>query len=141
MRSFKKIAVFSGLAGSFFLSLATSTFASEVKVATTKSTDVFLTALQRSPSLERADVKIVIETVAREDDALDAVLKGSADIGLFTLDVLSNRKFDEQPTLFSVFTRPFVFRNAEQIYRVEDTPLGDAVLADLARIGVTPLGY
>ena len=142
MRTFVKGAVLSGLAGPLFMMLLSGdTFASEVKVASTKPTDVFLVSLQHSPALERADIKIVVETVAREDDALDAVLKGSAEIALFTLDTLTNRKFESQPSLFSVFTEPFVFSNAEQIYRIEETPLGDAVLADVAHIGINPLGY
>lgn len=131
----------SALVCSIFFGLTYWSSASEVKVATTKPTDVFLVSLQRSSSLARANIKIIVETVPKEKDALNAVLDGSAEIGLFTFNTLSDRKFDNQPTLFSVFTEPFIFSYPKQIYRIENTPLGDAVLADVARIGVTPLGY
>jgi TRAP-type C4-dicarboxylate transport system substrate-binding protein len=132
-------ALLSGFAWPLFASAYA--LASEVKVVTTTPTDIFPLSLQHSPALEATDTKVVVEASSNEDDVLNAVLNGSADVGLFSLSVLSNRKFDEQPTLFSVFTRPFVFNSSEQIYRLEDTPLGDAALADVARIGVSPLGY
>jgi len=118
------------------------TRAVEIKVAiTTKAADGFIRSLQSSPSLEHAGIKVVVQAVATDDAALDAVLKGSADLALFSLDVLSKRKFDDQPKLFSVFTRPFFFDSSDQIFRVEDSALGDAVLADVARAGVLPLAY
>jgi TRAP-type C4-dicarboxylate transport system substrate-binding protein len=117
------------------------TYADEVKLATAKPDDAFVRALLNSPSLEKTGIKVIVQQVATDEDALDAVLKGSADLGLFLLEALFKRQFDDQPKLYSVFTRPFFFESSDQIFRFEQTPLGDAVLADLGRAGVFPMAY
>ncbi len=136
-----RITAFGALAGLSLLFQSDVSFATEIKLATAKAADAFVKSLQNSPSLEHAGIKVVVQRLPTDDAVLDAVLRGSADLGLFALDVLSKRKFDDQPRLYSVFTRPFFFESSDQIFRLEQTPLGDAVLADVARAGVLPLAY
>lgn len=118
-----------------------ATHAMEVRLATSKPDDIFAQSLQHSPALEHAGIKVIVQTVAQDDQVLDGLLNGTTDLGLFALDLLSNRKFDDQPKLFSLFTRPFFFESADQIFNVQHTPVGDAVLADIARAGLVPLSY
>jgi TRAP-type C4-dicarboxylate transport system substrate-binding protein len=136
-----KIAAIGALAGLSLLSQSNLTLATEIKLATSRAPDTFVTSLQNSSSLEKAGIKITLQRLVNDDEVLDAVVTGSADLGLFALDVLSKRKFDDQPKLYSVFTRPFFFESSDQIFNLEETPLGDAVLADVARVGVLPLAY
>jgi TRAP-type C4-dicarboxylate transport system substrate-binding protein len=89
----------------------------------------------------RRECKSSLVRLATDEDVLDALIKASTDFGLFDLSVFSKRKFDPQPQLFSVFTRPFLFNSASEIVDVQNTPIGDAVLADVSRVGIFPLSY
>ena len=113
--------------------------ATDTILATAKPSDSFLSLVRQS--LEVSGIKTVVKTFANDDDVLDAILNGSADAGLFGLTALAKRKFDKQPTLFSALTRPFVFHSFHQIYEIEQSPLGAAILVDIARSGIVPLDY
>jgi TRAP-type C4-dicarboxylate transport system substrate-binding protein len=125
----------------FFCIYVGTALAVEVKLATSQGSDSFISLLRSSKPLQQAGVKIVIVPMTKDEDVLDALIKGRADLGLFDLNALSKRKFKNQPELFSVFTRPFLFNSASEIVDVQNTPIGDAVLADVARVGIFPLSY
>jgi TRAP-type C4-dicarboxylate transport system substrate-binding protein len=124
-----------------FASTGGQAWAAEVTLAVTRATDPFVKELQSSKYLAQSGIKIKLVTVAKDEDVLDGVVKGAADLGLFPIGVLSNRKFEEQPQLYSVFTRSFLFNSATEILEVERTPVGAAVLADVSRIGIFPLSF
>jgi hypothetical protein len=113
----------------------------EVKLATTQPNDVFVRALQSSKYLAQSNIKLKLAPVEKDDDVLDSVIKGTADLGLFAVGILSNRKFEEQPQLYSLFTRSFVFTSGSELLDVERTPVGAAVLADVSRVGLFPLSF
>jgi Bacterial extracellular solute-binding protein, family 7 len=127
------------LVGSLVISETGPAYARDVRLATAVPSDSFLLSLEGS--LERNGIKSIVQSTAKDDDVLDAILNGSADAGLFTLGALARRKFDDKPRLFSALTRPFVFHSSDQIFKIEQSPLGDAILADIARAGIVPLDY
>jgi TRAP-type C4-dicarboxylate transport system substrate-binding protein len=115
--------------------------AGEVKLATTQINDPFVSSVRSSKYLQDAGITVVIVGMPADNDVLDALVNGSVDLGLFELGALSKRKFDNQPQLYTVFTRPFLFTSASEIVDVQKTPLGDAVLSDISRAGILPLGF
>jgi Bacterial extracellular solute-binding protein, family 7 len=115
--------------------------AAEVKIATSQPDDGYITSLRSSPYLKEVGVNVTVIKVAADDDAFNLVFKGAAELGLFELKVFSNRKFDKQPELFSVFTRPFLFRSVTELLDIQSTPVGGAVLADIRSVGILPLGF
>ncbi len=116
-------------------------WSAEVKLATTRPNDTFVKALQSSRYLAQANIKLTLEPVRKDEDVVDSVIKGTADLGLFALSILSHLKFEEQPQLYTLFTRPFVFTSASELLDVEGTPVGAAVLADVSRVGFFPLSF
>jgi TRAP-type C4-dicarboxylate transport system substrate-binding protein len=130
--------------GAALASLFVSTgivFAGEVRLATTQVNDPFVAAVRSSKYLQDAGITVVVVGMPKDVDVLDSLVKGSADVGLFELSSLSVRRFENQPQLYSVFTRPFLFNSASELVDIQNTPLGDAVLSDVGRAGILPLGF
>jgi TRAP-type C4-dicarboxylate transport system substrate-binding protein len=125
----------------FLFALLGSALAADVRLATTQPDDTFISSFRSSRYLAKAGIRIAVVKVPTDDDALNAVMKGSAELGLFEFGVFSNRKFEKQPELFSVFTRPFLFHSASELLDVQNTPVGDAVLADVRQVGIFPLSF
>jgi ABC-type amino acid transport substrate-binding protein len=115
--------------------------ADEVRLGSSVLFDQFSEAVRSSKYLDQAGIKVGIIRFKTGEDVLDAVLKGSIDFGLIPLTALSKRKYDDQPQLYSVFTRPFLFTSSSEVIDIEGTPLGTAVLADVARTGIIPLSF
>jgi TRAP-type C4-dicarboxylate transport system substrate-binding protein len=139
------IAVAAAVASCFLL--PNSSKAGDIKLAVplseasavTFDDDPFLSALRTSKDLAEVGIKVV-PTGSKE--ALDDVLSGRSEASLVSLGAFENRKFKGAvPTLFTAFTRPFLYDDTAELFAVQDTPLGSAVLADIGRTGVFALKF
>ncbi len=116
--------------------------ASDARLAVPQSaaTSVFVSEIERSESLSRNDLKVGLDQYASEDAILEAVLNGSADVGL-VIDALIRHKFESQPTLASIFTHPFLFQNTQDLFDLQQSALRTAIFADISRTRLIPLAF
>jgi TRAP-type C4-dicarboxylate transport system substrate-binding protein len=115
--------------------------AGEVKIGVPEQHDAFVAALLESKDLKSAGVMLVETQLPPESDVLDATISGVLDVGLFPLTAFDRRQIKDLQRIYSVFTRPFVFKSGAEIFALEDTALGDAALADLRRANLFPLKF
>jgi len=113
--------------------------AGEVRIGLPEQKDAFIAALLQSKDLKAAGIGLVETRFGSEGDALDATIKGAVDVGLFPLKAIDRRQIEGLQRIYSVFTRPFIFRSGDEIFATEDTALGDAALADLRQAKIVPL--
>jgi TRAP-type C4-dicarboxylate transport system substrate-binding protein len=126
-----------------FIFQTTFALATDATIALSKSTtkDPFFSSLIESETLYKANIKLTPSFVDRDEEALERVLKGTADFALVGLDAFANQKIGGDPLVASLFTRPLLFDNLSQVYLVQDTELGSAGLSDISRMGLVSLGY
>jgi TRAP-type C4-dicarboxylate transport system substrate-binding protein len=129
---------------SLLLSLAwTGALAAEVKLGIVASaqSDPLVSSLKDSPSLKSLQIDVAVLPLSTDLDALEAALKGETDLSAFTLDALTQLKSDNRPQLAPILAQPFQFASSLELFKVEDTPFGEAVLADVNRTGLFPLAF
>jgi TRAP-type C4-dicarboxylate transport system substrate-binding protein len=125
------------------LSLPLSATAAELSIAVPPggSSDPFVQSLMRSKDLWNAGVAIRVVEQTEPADSAKMVLQGKTPFALITLDSLAALKLADYPQLTSIFTQPFLFDVSSDVFTVEAAPLGSAILNDMARTGLTPLGF
>jgi len=102
--------------------------------------DAFFESLTNSTELQAAGIQIIATHYLNDKEVLDATTEGSIDVGLFALSAFDQVRFDGL-RLYTTFTRPFFFRNGADLFAIQDTALGDAVLSDLRRAQLFPLRF
>jgi hypothetical protein len=115
--------------------------ASEVKMGMPQQGDAFTATLLASKDLKAAGISLVQTRFPTENEVLDATTEGAVDVGFFPLTALDRREIKGFQKIYSVFTRPFMFKSGDEIFNMEDSALGDAALADLRRAGIFPLKF
>src|ERR1043166_390581 len=104
--------------------------------------DPFVKELVESAILSKNGIKLRQNVLENSSVVLDQVLDGTVDVGLFMLDILQqSKKLKHPPQLAQLLLLPFQFESAQQLFEVEDSALGDAILADINRTGLFPLAY
>jgi TRAP-type C4-dicarboxylate transport system substrate-binding protein len=115
--------------------------AAEVKMGVPEFSDGFVRTLLESKDLKAAGISLVETRLRSEADILDATVNGTLDVSFVPLTAFDRRSIDSLQRIYSVFTRPFLFKSRDEIFATEDTALGDAALADLRRAGLFPLKF
>ncbi|HWW36271.1 MAG TPA: hypothetical protein VNZ23_13650, partial [Xanthobacteraceae bacterium] len=125
------------------MSLPLSATASEWSIAVPQggSADPFVKSLITSKDLSNAGIKLKLVEQTEPFHRVEMVFKGETDFGLVTLDSLAAIKSADHSQLTSIFTQPFLFDVNSDVFAVQAAPLGAAVLNDVARSGLTPLGF
>ncbi|MDJ0389054.1 TRAP transporter substrate-binding protein [Roseomonas sp. E05] len=74
--------------------------------------------------------------LGQQDEAIQQMRLGSIDFAEFNLSPLNNLVATTQ-----VLTLPYLFRDVEHLHHVVDGPVGDAIAADLEKVGIVPLAW
>jgi hypothetical protein len=130
-------------AQTIFFTLWTSlAFAGNATIAIPLSSkdDPFVQSLLGSGHLKDANINLSL-LFGSEQENVEKVLSGKADLALVDVDAFKNRKGKDEPLLISFFSQPFLFTDARQVYSVQDAALGTAALSDISRIGLVGLAY
>jgi TRAP-type C4-dicarboxylate transport system substrate-binding protein len=115
--------------------------ASEVKMGMPEQKDGFIGTLLESKDLKAAGISLIQRRFRTENDVLDATIEGTIDVGFFPLTAFDRRDIKGLQKIYSVFTRPFMFKSGDEIFTTEDSALGDAALADLRHAEIFPLKF
>ena len=120
--------------------LASATEISEIRVIMPAfaSQDPFVTSLREA--LATNSIRLIPKVVSNPADVLRAALEGAEQAALFPFESFYTIKdLKEWPSLATLLTQPFQFASLQELFDVEDTPFGSAVLADVSRTGLVPL--
>ncbi len=98
-------------------------------------------ALKFKEELEKRDVGLKVDVfpggqLGNESELISGLQLGSIDISTITSAVSANFVPD-----FQVFSLPFIFRDAGQLFRVMDGKIGDEMAEKLQEAGLVKLGY
>jgi TRAP-type C4-dicarboxylate transport system substrate-binding protein len=115
--------------------------AGEVRLGIPQQKDAFIDSLLESKDLKAAGINLIVVRFPGDNNVLQATIDGSVEVGLFALSALDQIKIDESPRLYTTFTRPFFFQSGEEIFSIQNTALGDAILSDLRRANIFPLKF
>ena len=123
------------------VTLSSPALARDVKVGVPEQKDDFIESLFSSKYLKSAGINLLPSQFLKEDEILSATIGGAVDVGFFALSAVDQIKLEQSPRLYTALTRAFFFKSGEEIFAVEDTAFGDAVLADLRRAKIFPLAF
>ena len=123
------------------LPFSNSAWATELRLAfpAVYADDVFVKSLLSSKVLVEAGVTLAPQKSESEQQAMQAVKSGAADIGVFTLADEDLRKLPKAGTETSLLTRPFMFQSAKEVFLMQNSFIGDAAANDASRAGLVPL--
>jgi TRAP-type transport system periplasmic protein len=98
-------------------------------------------ALKFKEELEAAKVGLKVNIfpggqLGNESAHIEGLQIGSVDISTITSAVTSNFVPD-----FQVFSLPFIFRDADHLFKVMDSEIGDALAKKMADVGLIKLGF
>lgn len=129
------------LISAILLASAPMSHGGEVKIGTPEQKDIFIESLLASKDLKAAGISIVQTSFKREDDVFSATIAETLDVGFFPLSAIDRQNVPGLRKFYTAFTRPFFFRDGEEVFATQDTALGDAALADLRHTGIFPLKF
>lgn len=74
---------------------------------------------------------------------LRGLIEGEVDIGFVSYQTLAAHKFGDfdSPVLGGLLAQPFQFMGTPELFQVEQSPFGDAVLAEINRTGLIGLSF
>ncbi len=101
--------------------------------------DPFVRNFLASKALAGAGLTIEQEPVANGADALAALKRGGADLGVFAIGDQDRDALDAQGAEAQILSRPYLFKSAREVFLMQDTFLGAAATADAGRAGLFPL--
>jgi TRAP-type C4-dicarboxylate transport system substrate-binding protein/pimeloyl-ACP methyl ester carboxylesterase len=101
----------------------------------------FVQQIVNSKNLDDVGIRVSLVEHTDEDSIVEDVIKGSAEVGLVSLDAFIDHSFKNQPTLASIFVHPFILDNRQDLLDIQNSALGDAALADIARSRLVPLEF
>src|SRR5690242_5155563 len=103
--------------------------------------DIFVREFISDDDLAKGGIRIAIRTAESSSAVLQAVLKGQADLALFNLEAFNAIQPENTATLSRLLLQPFQFRNSQELFDVEDTVFGLAVLAQINKTNIFPLSF
>ncbi len=105
----------------------------------TFANDVFVKSMLSSKAL--IDVGLVLTPVQAksQDDAVEALKTGAADIGAFALSDAQLRAQDGNSAGGALLNQPFMYQSASDVMLMRNSFLGGAAAADAGRSGLFPL--
>ena len=98
-------------------------------------------ALKFKEELERADSRVEVQIfpagqLGNERELIEALQLGTVDVSTITSSVTANFV-----PAFKVFSLPFIFRDADHLFAVMDSPIGDRMADELEKVNLIKLGY
>ena len=101
--------------------------------------DPFVKSLAESRVLAAVGLNVSLRQVANDAEAMAALKKNEADIGVFTLNETDRRALKASGAEATLLNRPFLFGSAQEVFLMQDSFLGAAAAADAGRSGLFPL--
>ncbi|WP_374546171.1 alpha/beta hydrolase [Rhodoblastus sp.] len=101
--------------------------------------DAFVESLSHSKILKAAGLSVTIKPVANDSEAMAALQKREAELGVFILDDDDRRALRMSSAETALLTRPFRFKSAEEMFAMRDSFLGVAATVDAGRTGLFPI--
>lgn len=100
-----------------------------------------LMALKFKEELEKVDSRVEVQIfparqLGNERELIEALQLGTVDISTITSAVTANFVPG-----FKVFSLPFIFRDAEHLFRVMDSPIGEDLAVEMEKVNLIKLGY
>ncbi|MBU8912849.1 MAG: TRAP transporter substrate-binding protein [Spirochaetales bacterium] len=148
MLLFVVIIMVAGLAPTLFATGAEESDSAEqdpivLKFAHVLQTDhpYHLMALKFEEELEQADPRVDVQIfpagqLGNERELIEALQLGTVDVSTITSSVTANFVPG-----FKVFSLPFIFRDADHLFSVMDSPIGDRMAEELESVNLIKLGY
>lgn len=107
------------------------------------ATAQLIQALMDSPVLKSAEITIVPVDLGGERDIADMLIAGEIGLGLVSIWAIEQSAIDAErhPILAPVLNQPFQFASTEELLGIQETPFGEAILADINRTGLVGLSF
>ncbi|MGO8739650.1 alpha/beta fold hydrolase [Rhodoblastus sp.] len=101
--------------------------------------DAFVRNFLASKALAGAGLTIRQEPVANGADAMEALKRGAADLGVFAIGDKDRDALTQDGAEAQILSRPYLFKSAKEVFLMQDTFLGAVATADAGRAGLFPL--
>ncbi len=101
--------------------------------------DLFARHFFASKALAGAGLTIQREPVANGADAIAALKRGGADLGVFAIGDKDRDALAAEGAEAQILSRPYLFKSASEVFLMQDTFLGAVATADAGRAGLFPL--
>ena len=101
--------------------------------------DPFVRNFLASKALAGAGLTVVQQPVANGADAIAALKRGGADLGVFAIGDKDRDALEAEGAEAKILSRPYLFKSAKEVFLMQDTFLGAVATADAGRSGLFPL--
>lgn len=101
--------------------------------------DPFVRNFLASKALAGAGLTVVQQPVANGADAIAALKRGGADLGVFAIGDKDRDALEAEGAEAKILSRPYLFKSAKEVFLMQDTFLGAVATADAGRAGLFPL--
>jgi esterase/lipase superfamily enzyme len=101
--------------------------------------DAFVKNFLASKAMAGAGLTLQPERVANDADAIEALKRGGADLGVFAIGDKDRDALDSEGAEAKILSRPYLFKSANEVFLMQDTFLGAVATADAGRAGLFPV--
>ncbi|WP_298355012.1 alpha/beta hydrolase [Rhodoblastus sp.] len=101
--------------------------------------DPFVRGFLASKALAEVGLTVVQQPVANGADAIAALKRGGADLGVFAIGDKDRDALETEGAEAQILSRPYLFESAREVFMMQDTFLGAVATADAGRSGLFPL--